>query len=291
MNWKKYTDMDIEEEIPKFDIPTDYIVGDNITGEILNLYGKFPCKIKAGIFALCVRGTIRATVNLAEFTICENDFVTLIPNTFIQIHEVSDDALLYFVGFSSHFVNSFNFIKGTMDFRSVIVENPIVPLSPEILPIYRDAIALLARADSSPDAILSNEIMGPVMDIFIHGIAGIYKQGTQWKKTAPTRENEISREFIQLVLQYYTREHSVSFYADKMGITLPHFCSTIKNATGQTALEIISGVIIMDAKAQLKSTNLPIKDISISLGFNNPSFFNKYFKQHVGMTPQEYRNE
>ena len=76
-----------------------------------------------------------------------------------------------------------------------------------------------------------------------------------------------------------------------MGITLPHFCSKIKNATGQTALEIISGVIIMDAKAQLKSTNLPIKDISISLGFNNPSFFNKYFKQHVGMTPQEYRNE
>ena len=47
---------------------------------------------------------------------------------------------------------------------------------------------------------------------------------------------------------------------------------------------------MMDIKAQLKSTELPIKGDCLSLGFNNMSFFNRYFKRHTGMTPQEYRN-
>lgn len=46
----------------------------------------------------------------------------------------------------------------------------------------------------------------------------------------------------------------------------------------------------MDAKAQLKSTNLSIHDIAYTLNFTNMSFLGKYFKRYVGMSPQEYRN-
>ena len=79
----------MEDNIPKFDIPLDFIVGDSITGEILNQYGRFPCKIKAGVFVLCVQGSVQATVNLTKFIIKPNDFITLPPGCFIQIHEVS----------------------------------------------------------------------------------------------------------------------------------------------------------------------------------------------------------
>lgn len=100
---------------------------------------------------------------------------------------------------------------------------------------------------------------------------------------------EIYRKFIQLVVEHYTTEHSVSFYAAQLNLSLPHFCTTIKKAIGLTPLEIISSIITMDAKAQLRSTDLTVKEIAFSLGFNNLSFFNKYFRQHTGMTPQEYR--
>ena len=43
--------MKIDVDLPKFDIPKDFIVGDGITGDILNMYGLFPCKIKAGVHA------------------------------------------------------------------------------------------------------------------------------------------------------------------------------------------------------------------------------------------------
>ena len=58
--------MKIDVDLPKFDIPKDYIVGDGITGDILNMYGLFPCKIKAGVFAFCTQGTIRLTIHIAS---------------------------------------------------------------------------------------------------------------------------------------------------------------------------------------------------------------------------------
>ena len=58
--------MKIDVDLPKFDIPKDFIVGDGIMGDILNMYGLFPCKIKAGVFAFCTRGTIRVTINLDD---------------------------------------------------------------------------------------------------------------------------------------------------------------------------------------------------------------------------------
>ncbi|MBQ3633290.1 MAG: AraC family transcriptional regulator, partial [Paludibacteraceae bacterium] len=39
-----------------------------------------------------------------------------------------------------------------------------------------------------------------------------------------------------------------------------------------------------------KITNLQIKEIALSLGFDNVAFFNRFFKSHVGLTPKAYRN-
>ena len=83
--------MIIDDALPKFDLPVDFVTDDSITGDILNQYGRFPCHIKAGVFVLCTRGTVRATINLSEYTITHNDFVTVLPGSFIQIHEVSSD--------------------------------------------------------------------------------------------------------------------------------------------------------------------------------------------------------
>ena len=92
-------------------------------------------------------------------------------------------------------------------------------------------------------------------------------------------------------LYLYVQGDVFAVVLDKCGVTPAHFSSTIRKASGHSPLVIITGMIIMNAKAQLKSTRLPVKEIAFSLGFNNLSFFNKYFRKHVGMTPQEYREK
>ena len=49
--------MIIDDALPKFDLPVDFVTDDSITGDILNQYGRFPCHIKAESFVL-VRGEL-----------------------------------------------------------------------------------------------------------------------------------------------------------------------------------------------------------------------------------------
>lgn len=101
---------------------------------------------------------------------------------------------------------------------------------------------------------------------------------------------KICSNFAQLVMQHYNQTRNVAWYAEKLQITHAHLCTTVKQITGKTCVDIISSMVIMDAKSQLKSSQLSIQNISDSLNFANVSFFGKYFKRYVGMSPLEYRN-
>ena len=124
--------------------------------------------------------------------------------------------------------------------------------------------------------------------MFVQGSTELYKMKNNWYLPSYTRKYAIYQDFMQLALKFYTVHHDVTFYADQLGLSLPYFSSSIKNATGKTPLQIITSLIITDIKVWLKSTDKPVKHIALSLGFDNLSFFNKYFKQHTGVTPQEY---
>lgn len=281
--------MIIDDALPKFDLPVDFVTDDSITGDILNQYGRFPCHIKAGVFVLCTRGTVHATINLSEYTITHNDFVTVLPGSFIQIHEVSSDTRVCFAGFSSEFISRVSYVETYLDFLPMILDNPIMTLQEEVAQLYRNAFSLLIRAYSLPNTLDNKEILMSIFTIFFQGVGELYKRGKPTTNEPIKREHELYRQFIQLLMTHYTQEHEVSFYAKKCGVTPAHFSGAIRKASGHSPLAIITGIIIMNAKAQLKSTRLPVKEIAFSLGFNNLSFFNKYFRKHVEMTPQEYR--
>lgn len=281
--------MIIDDALPKFDLPVDFVTDDSITGDILNQYGRFPCHIKAGVFVLCTRGTVRATINLSEYTITHNDFVTVLPGSFIQIHEVSSDTRVCFAGFSSEFISRVSYVETYLDFLPMILDNPIMTLQEEVAQLYRNAFSLLIRAYSLPNTLDNKEILMSIFTIFFQGVGELYKRCKPTTNEPIKREHELYRQFIQLLMTHYTQEHEVSFYAKKCGVTPAHFSGAIRKASGHSPLAIITGIIIMNAKAQLKSTRLPVKEIAFSLGFNNLSLFNKYFRKHVEMTPQEYR--
>lgn len=93
-----------------------------------------------------------------------------------------------------------------------------------------------------------------------------------------------------MVHEEYVREHQVAYYAKKMNIQTSALCRLVKKESGHTVMEIINKTLIMDAKTQLRTENTSVKDIALSLGFNNAAFFNKFFKKHTGVTPQMFRN-
>jgi AraC-like DNA-binding protein len=63
----------------------------------------------------------------------------------------------------------------------------------------------------------------------------------------------------------------------------------IKDTTGKSANEWIDDHVILEAKALLKSTNMTVLQVGDELNFPCQSFFGKYFKRIVGISPREYK--
>lgn len=273
--------------LPQLDLPRDYVVGNDITEAILNFY-KQTCRLKAGIFALCVEGNLRASINLTEYTLKPNDFITLMPGSIIQFCEQKESFRLSFIGFSSEFMDCVNMIKSTMSALPTIYENPIISLSEDRADFINDYFHLLERVQAKEKSI-NREMVKHILLTMIHGISDLY-QGESWPNKITTRSDEIHKKFIQLVMKNYTSKRQTAFYASQLSISPQHLCMIIKQKTGRSVSDIIADMIIMDAKSQLMATDLTIQEISYSLNFPNVSFFGKYFKRYVGVSPQKFRN-
>jgi araC-type DNA-binding domain-containing proteins len=109
------------------------------------------------------------------------------------------------------------------------------------------------------------------------------------KKTTDSRQSEVMNAFISLVKSNYHEHRDVEYYAGRMNLTAKYLTTLIKKASGKPALQWIEDYVILDAKAQLSSTQNSIQQICYDLNFPTPSFFGRYFKRAVGMSPSEYR--
>lgn len=100
----------------------------------------------------------------------------------------------------------------------------------------------------------------------------------------------ILSQFKALLAENFIKERKVSFYADKLHLTPKYFSTLIKEASGKTAGEWISEMLVLEAKVRLQNQAHSIAQIAYGLDFSDPSHFGKFFKKHVGISPMEYRN-
>ena len=115
-----------------------------------------------------------------------------------------------------------------------------------------------------------------------------------------TRENEnrgILEKFETLLNTYFSSEKptsigfpSVAYCADELHLSANYFGDLIKKETGKSAQEYIQNKIITLAKNKILEDHLSVNEIAYELGFKYPQHFSRFFKQHVGANPNEYRN-
>ncbi|MCD8165039.1 MAG: AraC family transcriptional regulator [Bacteroides sp.] len=101
----------------------------------------------------------------------------------------------------------------------------------------------------------------------------------------------IGRIFSDEVEKYFKTEHLVLFYQDKMAIGEKLLSQEVKKMTGQTPKNYIDNRIILEAKRLLTYSSMSVKEISLELGFDEPTNFNKFFRKNVGITPVTFRRK
>ena len=275
-------------DFPQVDLPVDIIAWTEVTEEVLNIY-KQACRLQACIFALCQEGSINVSINLMETEVKQGDFITLLPGSIIQFHGQKEKFKLSFIGFSAHCLTGINLIQSAPRSFPTILEYPVINLNETLLSYLKDYFALLARVTTGPyppDTRMAQQILSNLLYV----VEKLYGTSPLSGKYPQSRKEEIYRKFIQLVIENYMHERHAQFYANQIGISLQHLSTTIKQVTGKNVLDIIANVVLVDAKAKLKSTDMTVQEIAYSLNFPSASFFGKYFKRYMGVKPLEYRN-
>lgn len=276
-----------EEKIPLLDCPFDYLIGD-ASGKVLNEYGRFPCKIMCGVYAIMVSGSAKATVDITQYSVHAGQAIVLKPGSFLLIHEFTEDALVYYIIFSSSYLDK-NTYGNRFSMSQLPVKSPIINLNEEHATVFREMAELMIKASNTRPSLLNSSSMVHILNMLHTSYANYVQAHQAEREQTNDRRAEIYYEYNDLVMKHYREWHHVSQYAEAMRLTLPHVCSTVKAYSGKTAGDMITDAILTDAKAQLKISNVQVKEIAFSLGFENVAFFNRFFKSRTGLTPKEYR--
>lgn len=102
--------------------------------------------------------------------------------------------------------------------------------------------------------------------------------------------NSHMKRFIELLSKEHVRERSVEYYANRLGITPKYLTMICRKYRGMTASQIIDNIVIHNAMRLLRQPDISMQQVARQLNFPSQSFFGKYFKQRVGISPSRYKN-
>ena len=95
--------------------------------------------------------------------------------------------------------------------------------------------------------------------------------------------------FTSLVDEHFNEGLSVAEYAEMMHLSVRTLSNLTNQLLNKTPSLMIQERIILEAKRLLLYSNLNINQVGYRLGFDDPSYFVKYFKKHTNISPSEFR--
>ena len=89
----------------------------------------------------------------------------------------------------------------------------------------------------------------------------------------------------------YRRYHTVQQYATALRMSSKTLTQRVIQYSGQSPLQLINNKLIVEAQRMLRSKPMLIKEIAYELGFDDDSYFVKFFKRQTGLLPSEFKEK
>jgi AraC-like DNA-binding protein len=115
----------------------------------------------------------------------------------------------------------------------------------------------------------------------------------QYKTASPTNANlytqERLEEFLELLDKHAFEHKQVLDYASMLHLSAYQLNAITKATLGKTCSELINDHIILEAKRYLLATSNQINQIADELGYEDVSYFTRFFRKHTGYSPEAFR--
>ncbi|CAG7615506.1 response regulator [Paenibacillus allorhizosphaerae] len=99
------------------------------------------------------------------------------------------------------------------------------------------------------------------------------------------------KQILDMIHQEYGRDISLEEIADRVFLSPSYLSYLFKKETGVSLIKYLTQYRLEKAKQYLRDTNMKIVDVGSLVGYGNLSYFGALFKNYVGVTPAQYREE
>ena len=248
-----------------------------------------PHKFDFFMFVKHMAGSAVVKIDMTEFAL-ENpcNLIILAPGQIVSIDKISPDFDADIILMSKRFVEGLMvFVNGRVPFRLNNPQGSAVEHFDEN-EVASDIIFKAVRN------ILKDKENPYRLQVVQHILMALFYSSERVRNVEPeaaarTNADVITKEFLSIVKENFRKERQLKFYSDALCITPRYLSRVVKECTGASAAEWIERAVVLEARALLKSTNMTVQQISDELNFPSQTFFGKYFKRRVGMSPKEYR--
>lgn len=261
-----------------------------------------PKYISATHHVLCHQGSLTFTINNSQHRMVAHDYA-IVPNA-ATMSEVtwSDDYRGDVMILSEWLIrrirphNNYH-VTGYL----ALSQNPIMHLSePDYLTCAEDIALIRRRFGQNPhkdpqtglkfsESPFYDEMLEHLMMVHVLNLYDIHARQMH-SGHLPERASQLVEQFIRLLDEgHYRNNRSLAFYADRLCIT-PHYLSEVsKKVTGRPASFWIDMYLADETIRLMTTTDRTMTDIAYELNFSSLSYFNRYARKLLGMSPTLFR--
>ena len=269
-------------------IADDIILSEKLTTLAINAQ---PRRMTFILVALCTEGNAQFTIDTQRHDVKKNDIIVISDRHIIDDYTASDNtnglAMMMSVNFFYEVINDVRDVSLLFLFSR---NHPVVSLNEDEVQTFKEYFFFLKKKVADTTNHFKRDLVRTMVLAMFYDLSNVIYRVQQVENKRQTRADDIFTRFIKLVEDNYKKERRVSWYAEQLTITPKYLSETVKSVSKHTPNEWIDKFVTTEIRNQLRHTNKRISEIAAEMHFPTQSFFGKYFKDNVGVSPTDYRN-
>ncbi|UOR04927.1 AraC family transcriptional regulator [Hymenobacter aerilatus] len=237
--------------------------------------------------ALLWEGSGRHWIDTVPYTLKPGTLYFTVPH---QVH--LKEELQPVSGFNINFTEEFLALDGSGTLRQLpIIQNPYngheLHLTPADMAFVQDILGKL-YAEYQAAHTWQHAMLLAYMNVLLVYLSRLYT--TQYRAPEGADDAVLLGKFRARIEASFARHHDVAAYAAMLHLSAGHLSDVVKEQSGKSAITHIHERLVVEAKRLLFHTEYTSKEIAFQLGFEDASYFNRFFKRLTQQTPLQYRS-
>ena len=246
-----------------------------------------------GLIVICTEGIAQFDYDGQQIRLHKDDLFLYMAHSVVSNFMSSSDFNCRQIWFSRGELWNINkYGEVSLSDLPYLKRHPIMHLTDDDVKLLDDYFQLLCRRMRDPSPVLySNIVRSLVSTMMLEILSMMRRQEPENTVTTGVYRQRLANEFMRLVEQSDGRIRKVDDFANQLNITPKYLSTLLKETMNRRPSEMIHFYTLKAIEHRLRYTDMTMQEIANDLNFANASFFGKYFKEHAGMTPLDFRKK